>query len=244
MDFHIETATCERKTISRNTKTNRISGRKIRFSNGQDYKINFSYKGIYLQEMLEENLYSAIEPGDICYTVCIGNNSKINLVFPAKKYALSPDEFTKKNDSYYPLKNSSVDIVLESYNKQQYEMLSSIQQNAVTEAEKEVEIALKRRNKYLVYTGIVITLTFLGIFTDIVQLFNIFIQPFLFIIPVISPLKAVIKARKAVDDVRTDYVGYYRLRNRLNAGAMVVLLLLANIITYLGNFILIIVLHT
>jgi len=48
------------------------------------------------------------------------------------------------------------------------------------------------------------------------------------------------KAKNAVDDVRTDYMGYYSLRDRQNAGAMTVLFLTINILAYLCNFMFII----
>jgi len=161
LDFRIETLTCVSKSYKNDYDTGRIYDRVIHFSNGKAYKINFSYKGIYLQGMSEEGLYDSIESGDKCYALCFGKENKISLIFPEKEYSIATDEFMVENNNFYPNKDMSGDSILEKAIENNINDLSSISKRAVNEAEKAVDIALKKRNKYLVFTTVVVLTAFL-----------------------------------------------------------------------------------
>jgi len=86
--------------------------------------------------------------------------------------------------------------------------------------------------------------TLLGPVAAIILILNLVVQPFLFIIPSIPAIKATFQAKKAVDKVRSSYSGYYDLCHRQNICAISFLLLLVNILFYLGNFFVIVAMYT
>lgn len=240
LEFYISTNTCVDKTFKIDSDNNSVYSRKLMFSNGDSYNIHLPHKGISYQLILEEYLYNLVNIGDTCYCLHIGNEKKISLVFPANEFSIAEDEFTNKNDCYYPIKNTDAKNILTNEASKQYEDLSSIQKTAIADAEIAITKAAKGQKAFKIFSAIVVLLTLLGLKSEMLQLFNLFLQPFLFIIPSIPALKGIFKAKTAVDRVDIDYLDYYKLRDKQQAASMSIIILLVDILAYLGNFALII----
>lgn len=242
LDFQIVVSECHMKDFKTDSGSGRIYNRKLYFLNNMSYKIDFSYKGIASRDAAEKTLYDSVKIHDSCYIVRVGKEKKASYVFPVKDFTVDDSEFINKGNVFVPVKDKNATTILADSLQSETMAMDSLLKEKVIKAEEETQYALKQLKRYALFSGIVLACTVIAIYSDLIHLLNFFVLPPLFIIPAKKAIKAVSSANRAVSNVSQSYSGYCDLRNKQNLGALSALLLMINLLLYLGNFIIFIVL--